>query len=148
MNENLKNVCEMTKEDFAKLPRFEDGNVDNFDPMKDSFESLVIIPTEETHESGYRCMEFALIDNEGNGICRIHGFSDAINIGGIGGYGVNGILNARRDCSGRRVVVPHGWCIDCLPCGYLRLFTGGNLILERPYLPLSNFEIYAEEKEQ
>jgi hypothetical protein len=150
MNKIQVRICSMTKEDFANLPRLGDEGFKGFDPNKDSFGSVVIIPTGEMHDSGYQCMEFALINDKGMAICKVGGYSDVINIDGIGGYGTNGISKAFRLNNGQSVVVPHGWNIDCLPCGYLRLFvsSGYSLILERPYWNGSNFEVYAEEKEK
>lgn len=150
MNEIQANICGMTKEDFANLPKLGDGGFDGFDPNKDTFESLVIIPTGEEHDSGFQCMEFALISNNGVPICRVGGYSDVIAIDGIGGYGARGFSKAFKLSNGQRVVVPHGWRIDCLPCGYLRLFANGgcSLILERPYWGGSTFEIYAEENKK
>lgn len=145
-----KDILDMTREDFRKLPRLEDG-FEGFDPEKDSFGSIVIIPTEEKHDSGFQCMEFALIDDTGHPICRVNGIADVVCIDGIGGYGLNGIRSASRLDDGTPVVKPHGWSIDCLPkTGYLRLFIGGGykIVLERPYWTSSTFEIYAKEKEQ
>ena len=45
-------ILTMKKEDFKKVPfRNTETNLDNF-------YSLVIIPTEDMHDSGYRCMDF------------------------------------------------------------------------------------------
>lgn len=143
MTEAQKRICEMTKEDFAKLPKLEDDDYEGFEPMKDTFESLVVIPTGELHDSGFGCMGFVLINDLGEPICRVNGIAD-----GIGGYGVRSITKVHRLIDGTPVVKPHGWSIDCLPCGYLRLFCGARLMLERPYWTSSTFEIYAEEKKQ
>lgn len=145
MNEEKMKVIDMTREDFEKVPRY-DGTFENFDPDKDSFKSLVIIPTGELHDSGWGCMEFALIDSENHPICRVCGCSDVIHIDGIGGYGFRWIKNGLMLANGKRVVAPHGWSIDCLPCGYLRLFAQGELILDRPFMPLSSFEVYCKEE--
>lgn len=149
MNAIQATICSMTKEDFANLPKFGDEGYDGFDPNKDSFQSMVIIPTGEEHDSGFQCMEFALIGADGVAICRVGGFSDVIVIDGIGGYGIRGISKVLKLSNGQPVVVPHGWSIDCLPCGYLRLFANDDcrLMLERPYWNGSTFEIYAEENE-
>lgn len=150
MNEIQATICSMAKEDFAHLPRLGDEGFEGFDPNKDTFQSMVIIPTGEEHDSGFQCMEFALIGDDGAAICRVGGGSDVIVIDGIGGYGVRGISKALKLSNGQPVVVPHGCSIDCLPCGYLRLFSNGgcSLMLERPYWNGSTFEIYAEENKQ
>lgn len=148
MNEIQAKICSMTKEDFANLPKLGDDGFDGFNPNKDTFGSLVIIPTGEEHDSGFQCMEFALISDDGTPICRVSGVADVIVIDGIGGYGVRGISKALKLSNGKRAIIPHSWSIDCLPCGYLRLFAMGNLMLERPYWSGSTFGIYAEENEQ
>lgn len=146
-NEEKMHISAMTREDFEKVPQY-DGAIDGFDPDTDSFRSLVIIPTGEEHESGWGCMEFALIDKEGHPICRVCGYSDVVHIDGIGGYGFKWLVNGPRLANGQHVIHPHGWCIDCLPCGYLRLFSQGELILDRPFMQLSSFEVYCEEEEK
>ena len=54
---------------------------------------------------------------------------------GIGGYGnwIAGELLNR--------IEPKGWSIDCLPCGYLRLFSRSTMTAGPA---LSSFEIYAK----
>jgi len=150
MNEIQAKICSMTKEDFANLPRLGDEGVWWFNPNRDTFRSLVIIPTGEEHDSGFQCMEFALIDNDGVAICKVGGISGVIVIDGIGGYGINGMSKALKLSNGQPVVIPHGWSIDCLPCGYLRLFVNSDcsLTLERPYWNGSTFEIFAEENKK
>ena len=73
MNEVQTSICSMTKEDFANLPRLGEEGFDGFDPNKDSFGSVVIIPTGEMHDSGYQCMEFVLINDHGMAICKVGG---------------------------------------------------------------------------
>ena len=51
-------VQEMTREDFSKVP-FRKSFMSN-EPL---FRSLVIIPTENIHDSGYRCIEFVGVYN-------------------------------------------------------------------------------------
>ena len=86
MNVIQKRICSMTKEDFANLPKLGDEGFEGFNPNKDTFGSMVIIPTGEEHDSGFQCMEFALIRDDGVPICRVSGISDVIVIDGIGGF--------------------------------------------------------------
>lgn len=104
------NVMNMTVEDFKKVPfRTKDTDLSEF-------YSLVILPTEEIHDSGYKCMDFVAIDKYGYPICRLSGCSDVLHLDGIGGFGeYKGKLN--------KMVVPKGWSIDCLPCGLIRVFS-------------------------
>lgn len=99
------------------------------------FSSLVIIPQDYAHDSGWMCMDFVAVSKEGEPICRLSGCSDVLNIDGIGGFG-----NWRVGKMPSRIE-PKGWSIDCLPCGYLRLFSHRTLTAGPA---LSNFEIYAK----
>lgn len=123
------NVFEMSKKDFNNIPH----RKWNEDIGK--FSSLVIIPTNETHDSGYMCMDFCAVDDNGRPIKLLSGGSDVIHIDGIGGFG------DWRPGSGVPISVrPVGWSIDCLPCGYLRLFC------HRPMTcgdALSSFEVFS-----
>ena len=124
------NIFYMTKEDFEKVPE-RDGWAKDIG----EFYSLVIIPMDYAHDSGWMCMDFVAVDKEGEPICKLSGCSDVLNLDGIGGYGElkYGELP--------KFIAPKGWSIDCLPCGYLRLFSRDALIASRA---LSNFEIYAK----
>lgn len=63
--------------------REEFENLDYFKPT-DEFNGVVIIPTNELHESGFGCMKFALI-NHGEVVGCVGGGSDVIHLNGIGG---------------------------------------------------------------
>ena len=124
------NIFDMTKEDFDKVPKR--GGF-----LKDigEFSALVIIPQDYAHDSGRMCMDFVAVSKEGKPICRLSGYSDVLNLDGIGGYGNwhGGELPCR--------IKPKWWRIDCLPCGYLRLFSRSTLTAGPA---LSDFEIYAK----
>ena len=120
----------MTKEDFEKVPRTGGWSED-----VGEFNSLVIIPQNYAHDSGWMCMDFVAVSKDGEPICRLSGYSDVLNLDGIGGCG-----NWRRG-EIPRLIEPKGWSIDCLPCGYLRLFSHSTLTAGPA---LSNFEIYAK----
>ena len=124
------NVFDMTKEDFEKVPER-----CGFSEDIGEFDSLVIIPQDYAHDSGWMCMDFVAVSKEGEPICRLSGYSDVLNLDGIGGYG--------NWCGGEfpNCIEPKGWSIDCLPCGYLRVFSR-NVMTAGP--ALSNFEIYAK----
>ena len=124
------NVFDMTKEDFDKVPKRV-----GFSKDIGEFSALVIIPQDYAHDSGFMCMDFVAVSKEGEPICRLSGFSDVLNIDGIGGYGNwrGGELPSR--------IEPKGWSIDCLPCGYLRLFSRSTLTAGPT---LSSLEIYAK----
>ena len=124
-------VQDMTREDFEKVPQRK-----NFMSVVKPFRSLVIIPTDEEHDSGYMCMDFVAVDGHGEPIERLSGCSDVLHINGIGGYG-----NWRATEGIPTLVKPVSWSIDCLPkSGYLRLFCGETLTCGDA---LSSFEVYA-----
>ena len=126
----MKTVFDMTKEDFSEVPK-RDNRWSDFG----EFRSLVIIPLDYEHDSGWMCMDFVAVSNDGEPICRLSGCSDVLNLDGIGGYGY------WRGGEIPRFVKPKGWSIDCLPCGYLRLFSRSSLTAGPA---LSDFEIYAK----
>ena len=74
-------VFNMKKKEFWELP------TRGWDEDIGPFYSLVILPTGQFHDSGYRCMDFVACDKDMFTICRLSGVSDVICIDGIGGYG-------------------------------------------------------------
>ena len=123
-------VKDMTREDFESVPRRS-----NFMSYVKPFKSLVLIPTDVEHDSGYLCMDFVSVDNHDEPIERLSGCSDVLHINGIGGYG------DWRSTSIPKMIPPVPWSIDCLPkSGYLRLFCGQVLTCGDA---LSSFEVFA-----
>lgn len=123
------NVFDMTKEDFEKVPGRNGWSRDIGE-----FDSLIVIPQGYAHDSGWMCMDFVAVNKDGEPICRLSGCSDVLNLDGIGGYGDwRGVVP--------HLVAPKGWKIDCLPCGYLQLFSRSTLTAGPA---LSDFEIYAK----
>ena len=127
-------VNKMTREDFEKVP-WRNGI---FSEEKE-FYSLVVIPKDEIHDSGYRCMDFVSVSKDGEPMVRLSGCSDVLHINGIGGYGHwkpnTGIPNK---------ITPVAWSVDCLKeSGYIRLFSDRPLTCGHV---LSSFEIFAEEE--
>lgn len=120
-------VTSMTKEQFDDIPCRKGFNSD-----VQPFYSLVIIPTGEMHESGFQMMDFVAVAKDETPIMKLSGCSDVLNIDGIGGYGNwNGNIPISRPIQ--------SWAIDCLPCGYLRLFCRGIITCGAA---LSTFEIF------
>ena len=93
----LADILNMKKEDFYKLA--EDGNLPQA-KCGDKFASIVILPTEDLHESGFAIMHFILLDNNDKPIAKGTHSSDVLEV----------LFNA------------DAWAIDCLPCGLLRFF--------------------------
>lgn len=107
------NIMKMSKEDFLAVPERT-----HFDDDIGLFYSLVIIPMDYLHDSGYRCMDFVAVDIHDKPICRLSGCSDVIHFDGSGGYGKEFDVGVKS-----RPI--EGWRIDCLPCGLLRIFCNG-----------------------
>ena len=125
-------IFDMTKEDFEKVPGRGGWSRDIGE-----FSSLVIIPQDYAHDSGWMCMDFVAVSKEDEPICRLSGCSDVLNLDGIGGYGKWRVDEHQFPSR----IEPKGWSIDCLPCGYLRLFSR-SMMTAGP--TLSSFEIYAK----
>lgn len=124
----------MTREEFEEVPdRRWNEDIGEFD-------SLVIIPRDELHDSGFRCMAFVACYRD-MAVYKIEGGSDVIHVDGIGGYGVRGILNFHQNREPFRF--PDAWCLDCLKTsGYLRLFAGGSWGLKAG-TAMSSFDVYS-----
>jgi hypothetical protein len=93
-------------------------------------EGLIIMPTNNLHESGYRLMEFVTIQ-DGVPTYRVSGCSDVLHIGGIGGYNIGRYNFDNMDMLIHREMMPRiAWKIDCLPIsGLVRLFCGKKMYL-------------------
>lgn len=105
----------MSKDDFDKVPIVRCRTC--FD-----FTSLVLIPLNELHDSGFSCMMFVAADKDGSPICAFGGCQDVVHLNGLLGIGDKHIEDVKDKETGRLLVDPIAWSIDCLPCGYLRLF--------------------------
>lgn len=125
-------VTEMSREDFEKVPERK-----HFDEQIGLFYSLVILPMDYLHDSGYKCMDFIAVDENDEPICKLSGCSDVLHLDGIGGFGkYNGSIADNRPIE--------GWSIDCLPCGLLRVFCKGQI--EAGYA-VSSFEVFFHDRQ-
>lgn len=108
----------MEQKEFGTYTKKEFLEMENYKPTR-TFNEIIIVPTNEIHDSGWRCMKFILAHN-GEIVGVVSGWSDVVHINGIGGYGkdIVGALNSQMT---KRV----GWAIDCLPKSRcIRLFAG------------------------
>lgn len=102
LNDDLK--CKTKAKDFNEYSLEELQEIQNFGE-KELFNSLIIVPSEEIHDSGFRCMK-AILVRDGEIVGAVSGWSDVINPNGIGNYG-----NPFK----RYKYVPYiGLSIDCL----------------------------------
>ena len=126
----IKDLGSWTKKEFESLPSVKwNDDVGEFD-------SLIILPTKHTHDSGYKCMDFVTVLNDVP-VNRISGGSDVVHLGGIGGLGYDWI----NKYGGVPIKTkPTAWHIDCLKKSkLLRIFTNNKL---RAGNALSSFELY------
>lgn len=124
----MKKLNDWTKSEFLELPKR------GWNEDIGEFDSLVILPIAELHDSGFRKMYFAAVRGE-EPFALLGGCSDVIHLDGIGGYGP-------RPSFDLKLVAPKGWCIDCLQkSSLLRLFTDKKL---NAGLDLSSFEVYSQ----
>lgn len=106
-------IMKMKKSDFKYVPKLE------YKEKIPKFDSLIIVPTNRKHESGYKIINYILVSGS-TPVAQICGCSDVLHINGIGGRGrflPNGEFEDK--CN--------PWSIDLLPCGYFRLFSRGKL---------------------
>ena len=116
-------------------------NLEYSNPGKKEFDSVVIVPMDEVHDSGYRCMKYILSDTrndtEDSIVGVIGGWSDVLHLNGIGGYG----LSFERNIALQTTPIVD-WSIDCLDTsGCLRLF-GPKMIL-KDHIQTSSVDIYS-----
>ena len=124
----MKFLKEYTLEEFQ--------NMENFG-IQNLFDSVIIVPMNELHESGYRCMKFILCDSN-NIVGVVSGWSDVVHPNGIGNYGRKFMNSSETD------LVPNmHLSIDCLSkSGCVRLMMAGKYKCER-YIN-SDFYFYKE----
>lgn len=116
-----KNFQYWTKKELEALPQRE------YQEDIGEFDSLIILPTQQMHDSGFRCMDFVAV-KENIPFCRLSGCSDVIHLDGIFANG--------------NIPTPlKGWSIDCLKeSGLLRLFSYAKL---KAGPALSSFELFS-----
>ena len=117
-------VDKMSKKMIDAVPKMEYEEYCNKE-----FYSLVIIPTNRFHDSKYRIMEFVACNDKNEPMFKIVGGTDSFRIDGCGGRN-------ELDLSQRQI---RAWAMDCLPCGYFRLWSRGRITAGRPS---SDFEIF------
>ena len=127
-----KDIGRWSKKEFEALP------VREWNEDIGEFDSLIILPTNYLHDSGFKCMDFvAVVDNIPK--CRLSGCSDVMHLNGIGGFGDNWL---EKYGSVPSSIKPISWNIDCLKRSkLLRLFCNHNKL--KAGEALSSFEIYA-----
>lgn len=114
-----------TRKDFEILP-----DISTLAEKPAEAASLVILPTKQAHDSGYRILNFAVIVNN-KPICKIVGCFDLLRLGSSDGLHVRRLPKLYR---------PVGLNIDCLATsGLLRIFCDIPLVLTPQ---MSTFDMY------
>ena len=102
-----KKLNEYTLEEFREMELFGEDCL---------FNNVVIVPMNELHDSGYRCMKFILCHN-GDIVGAVGGWCDVVHPNGIGNHGLSYDWRATPDI---------GLSIDCLAgSGCARLMMNG-----------------------
>ena len=106
----MKDLREYTLEEFQNMENFGEDSL---------FTDVIIVPMNELHDSGYRCMKFILV-YQGKIVGVVSGWSDVVHPNGIGNYG--NLMN-----SFETNLVPSMYLsIDCLSkSGCVRLMMAG-----------------------
>ena len=126
--------------DLNKYTLKEFQEMEEFAPIK-PFLWVIIVPMNEVHDSGYRCMKFIVGDRyDIYGV--IYTGSDVVNPNGIGNYGKNWDITSVT----RRGLVPYiGLSMDCLAgSNCVRIMTSKPCELDS--FIGSNFVFYAKEE--
>ena len=128
------NLEQCTKKDLLEI--------ENYAP-EEKFNGVVIVPTNNTHSSGWRSMKYILVNGE-RIVGSLGGGSDVLHINGIGGFGYGADLD---DSIKSGTVKRVAYKIDCLnKSGCLRLFADHWLTLGDDYLGTSDFMVYAGDR--
>ena len=122
------NVLNWNEEEYKNLPTL------NCLDIATDFDNFVIVPSTELHESGFLMITLILCKGE-TAKYKTFGGSDIINLDGIGGYGKWSIKVPE-------LISPKGWRIDCLPCGYLRVFS--SRLVTMTCEGISDLEVFSE----
>lgn len=113
-------MLDYTKEDYLKMDNYYNG---------EPFNSIIIVPTGEFHDSGFQCMKYIFTYGLEKIVGVQSGWSDILHLNGIGGYGLN--ISKALDRGGYVKVID--WCVDCLPNGLVRVFCKKDLTILSSY---------------
>lgn len=110
----MKDLNDITLKEFQDMECFGQNEI---------FNDVIIVPTDEIHDSGYRCMKFVLA-RWGEIVGCVSGHSDAVYPNGIGNMGLHPDFDMYR----RGFVPAMHMNIDCLKeSGCVRLIFGENM---------------------
>ncbi len=113
----IDNIEEISREELNALP-YSTNEI-----IGEEYDNIIIIPTGEMHDSGFRCMKYVLLKSD-IGL-------DVVGV--VGGY--SDVIHVRDEAN-----------IDCLPCGYLRIMLYQPAIV--PCFIASDFFVERREKHE
>ena len=123
----MKDLNDITLEEFQAMENFGQNEI---------FNDVIIVPTKEIHDSGYRCMKFVLVCRQKIVGC-VGGYSDVVHPNGIGNYGSN--LDFITDAT---MIPKMSLSIDCLKeSGCVRLMFRDNALKCDEFI-MSDFQFY------
>lgn len=110
-----KSILDYTLEEFQDMEYFGSGEL---------FNAIILVPTKDVHDSGYRCMA-GILERNDDIVGKVGGGCDVVNPNGVGNYGpfdpaiFSKMINSRS--------VPYmGLSMDCLPkSNCIRLMLSG-----------------------
>lgn len=111
----IKNLNAYTLSELQEMENF------NKDAL---FDSIILVPMEELHDSGFRCMKGILV-NRGVIVGSVGGWCDVVHPNGIGNYGKY-IPSIFTSMIASKLVPYMGLSMDCLDkSSCIRLMLGG-----------------------
>lgn len=111
----IDNLIEISREELDSLP------YSTSEIVGKEFNNIIIIPTDDMHDSDFRCMKYILLTWDLEVVGVVGGYSDVIHLWKVGAS------------------------IDCLPCGYLRVMLNETATV--PYFIGSDFFVVRGERE-
>lgn len=124
----MKDLNDITLKEFQDMKCF---------GQTETFNSVIIVPTKEIHDSGYRCMKFVLVRGREIVGC-VGGYSDVVHPNGIGNMGLYPNFNMYS----QGFIPVMDMSIDCLKeSGCVRLMFGRNALKCEEFI-LSDFLFY------
>lgn len=124
----MKDLNDITLKEFQDMECF---------GQTETFNNVIIVPTDDIHDSGYRCMKFVLVRGREIVGC-VGGYSDVVHPNGIGNMG----LYPNFDMYRQGFIPAMRLTIDCLKeSSCVRLMFGGNALKCEEFI-LSDFLFY------
>ena len=134
----IKDINDYTLQELREIKTFGEN---------EEFSAFVMVPMEELHDSGYRCMKF-ILERDREIVGAVSGWSDVVHINGIGSYGAYG--DDFKSALKSQMVPRVGMSMDCLPkSGCLRFMCNDrDKIMKAENFIGSDFIFYFKKREK